>query len=228
MVMTPVHRSDTAGHYEPLAERILAAALEMAEERGWEAVELTEVAARLDIPARSVLDHYRDLDAVANAWFMRGWRAMLADKPEDFDDRPSRERIEFCMLAWFDALASHRRVTVQMLRTKAHWPHLHTWVPMLFDLSRTIQWLREAARLDASYGTRRAQMEEIGLTALFVATLRIWAHDDTPNQQDTRHYLRKRLERSERLMRRVWGGRSGSRHEGATPDRASPVITDEP
>ncbi|EPC03679.1 hypothetical protein L861_19285 [Litchfieldella anticariensis FP35 = DSM 16096] len=227
MAMTPVYRHDGAGHFEPLADRILEATLQQADEYGWDAVRLTEVAAQLDIPATTVLDHYRDLDAVANVWFLRGWRAMLADKPDDFDTWRARERIEYCMLAWFDALAAHRRVTVQMLRTKAHLPHLHTWGPMIFDLSRTIQWLREAARLEAPYGTRRARMEEVGLTALFLDTLRIWSRDDTPRQQDTRHFLAKRLKRGDRLMRWVWG-RCLDRRQGAADHETSQIITDKP
>nr|WP_163503694.1 TetR/AcrR family transcriptional regulator [Halomonas socia] len=203
MAMTPIQHE--AATDDLLAERILAQALAMAEETGWEGVELTRVAAALEIPAAAVLDHYRDLDAVANAWFMRGWCAMLAEKPEGFADWAARERIEHCLLAWFDALAPRRRVTVEMLRSKAHPPHLHTWVPMVFDLSRTVQWLREAAMLEAPYGTRRAQAEEIGLTALFVATLRVWANDETPGQQETRRYLGKRLRHAEGLMRRLGG-----------------------
>ncbi|MDR5906789.1 hypothetical protein [Franzmannia qiaohouensis] len=203
MAMTPIHHE--VGHADSLAERILVEALEMAEEKGWEGVELTRVAAALEIPAAAVLDHYRDLDAVADAWFLGGWRAMLAEKPDGFADWAARERIEHCLLAWFDALAAHRRVSVEMLRSKAHPPHLHTWVPMVFDLSRTVQWLREAAMLEAPYGSRRAQVEEIGLTALLVATLRIWANDETPGQQETRDYLDRRLRRAESVLLRCWG-----------------------
>lgn len=203
MAMTPVHRE--AAVEDSLTERILQQALEMAENEGWEGVELTRVAAALEVPASAVLDHYRDLDAVADAWFLRAWRAMLADKPNGFAAWAARERIQHCLLAWFDVLGAHRRVTVEMLRTKAHLPHLHTWVPMVFDLSRTIQWLREAALLEARYGTRRAQLEEVGLTALFVATLRVWAYDESPGQQGTRDYLDKRLRRAEGLLQRCWG-----------------------
>lgn len=185
-----------------LADKILEAALVEAEAVGWEAVSLIEVAARLGLPAAAVLEHYRDANDVADAWFRRGWRAMLADKPRGFAAWPARKRLSHCLLAWFDALAPHRRVTVQMLRTKAHPPHLHTWVPMLFDLSRTVQWWREAARLPAPYGSRRAQLEEIGLTALFLATLRVWAHDASDGQEATRRFLARRLGRAEGLLRR--------------------------
>lgn len=199
MTMTPVHARQDDAPDRQLADSLLYTAMQVAEEVGWPAVTLTEVAARLGIPAARVLDHYRDLDEVANAWFLRGWRAMLADTPGGFADWPPRERLEHCLLAWLDALAEHRRVTIQMLRTKAHLPHPHTWVPMVFDLSRTIQWWRQAAHLAAPYGSRRARLEELALTALFLATLRHWARDDTPGQHDTRQYLHRRLACGERV-----------------------------
>src|SRR3954447_25160736 len=91
---------------------ILDAALELAEEKGqWSAVRLHEVADRLHISPAEVLDHYRDLDSVADAWFLRGLKAMVAPKPADFLQQPAWRCIEICLLAWFDALAPHQRVT---------------------------------------------------------------------------------------------------------------------
>jgi AcrR family transcriptional regulator len=56
-----------------LGELIVDAALSIAEEKGrWSAVRLHDVADRLSIPATQVLDYYRDLDAVADAWFGAG------------------------------------------------------------------------------------------------------------------------------------------------------------
>ncbi len=140
-----------------------------------------------------MLDHYRDLDSVADAWFLRGLKAMVAPKPADFIHQPAWRRIEICLLAWFDAMAPHQRVTAQMLRGKLHLSHPHHWVPMIFNLSRVIHWLREAARLPAPYGTRRASMEEITLTAVFIATLLVWARDDSEGQEHTRTFLRDQL-----------------------------------
>ena len=126
-----------------LRERIVETALTLAEEKGsWSAVRLHDVADRLSVPTPQILDHYRDLDAVADAWFLRGLKAMLAPKPADFLDNPEWPRIEICLIAWFDTLAEHRRVSAQILRGKLHLSHPHHWVPMVFSLSRTIPWLR--------------------------------------------------------------------------------------
>jgi AcrR family transcriptional regulator len=210
MTMIAVHHAPGADE-TPLRDRVVEEALHQAEAHGWEAVRLTEVAARLALPMAPVLAEFRDLDAVANAWFQRGLEAMLADKPDGFDHWPETQRLEYCLLAWLDALAAHRRVTVAMLRTKAHLPHLHTWVPMVFDLSRTVQWWREASRLPARYGTRRAQVEEVALTALFLATLAVWAGDSSDGQARTRAFLEKRLACGSRCLRWVPGGDADDR-----------------
>ncbi len=193
-----------------LEQRIVDTAIDLAEEIGWGGLRLRLVAERLGVPLSDALAHYRDLDAVADAWFDRAWKAMLAAPPKGFAALPATERIHIVMMRWFDALEPHRRVTGEMLAAKMHAPHPHHWAPMIFNLSRTIQWLREAAILDA--GGRRRQVEEIGLSALFLATLRCWLGDGTPDQERTRAFLARRLDRADRLMARVWPPEAG---EGA-------------
>ena len=185
-----------------LEDRIVDEAIALAEETGWGSVRLRMVAERLGVKLTDVAAHYRDLDAVANAWIGRATAAMLAPPPRGFAKLPAENRLHLVMMRWFDALSRHKRVTGEMLAVKLHPPHPHHWLPMVFDLSRTVQWLREAAALDA--GGRRRQLEEIGLTALFVATLRYWLRDASPNQEMTREWLARRLARADTLMARLW------------------------
>lgn len=188
-------RSQTSGDPK---ERIVDEAIALAEEVGWSRVRLRLVAERAGITMAELQSHFRDLDAVADTWFGRAWQAMLAPPPEDFADRPVPDRLHFLLMRWFDALAPHRTVTHQMLSEKKYLSHPHHWVPMIFNLSRTIQWLRDAALLDT--GGRRRQFEEIGLTAMFLATLAVWRRDDTSEQERTRNFLRRRLTRADRTM----------------------------
>jgi len=185
-----------------LRERIVDAAIELAEDAGWENVRLYDVAETLGVTLAEVANQYRDLDAVANAWFGRAREAMLAPPPGEYAGLPVSERLEMLMLRWFDALAPHREVTAQMLAAKI-WPfHPHHWVPMIFDLSRTILWLRDAAALDAK--PPRRQVEEVGLSGLFLATLAVWARDDTVGQERTRRFLERRLNMADRIMARIF------------------------
>jgi len=187
-----------------IEKRIVDTALEEAERVGWSEVQLSSVAARLDISLAEIESRFRDKDAVANALFDRAWQAMLQPVADDFADWRAQDRLFFLLMRWFDALAPHRTVAVEMLQDKLYPSHPHHWVPMIFNLSRTIHWLRDAALLDA--GGRRRQVEEIGLSGLFLATLRVWARDDSDGQARTRDYLETRLSRADRLMARWFRG----------------------
>jgi len=181
---------------DPTALRILDAALAEAEEAGWYELRLHRVAARAGVPLADVLRHYRDADAIANAWFARALAAMLAGEPPQ--GTPA-ERAEAILMRWFAAQTAHRRTACDMLRTKAHLSHPHHWVPMAFNLSRLMHWALDAAHLD-SRGLAR-QAEEVGLTLAFLRALAAWRRDATPGQERTRTVLRRSLGWLDRLPR---------------------------
>ena len=197
-------RTKRTGKDEGALDRaIVDAAIALAERVGWDNIALRDVAAAVGLPFADLLVRYRDADAIADAWFARGRAAMVAQVPDEDPAMPAKQRLEASMLRWFDALATHRVVTVRMLRTKL-WPfHPHHWVPMVFSLSRHVQLWRDVARLEAA-GPRRA-IEEVALTWLFLGTLAVWATDDTPNQERTRAFLRARLADADLGVRMLCG-----------------------
>lgn len=204
----------------PLPERILDAALALAEEAGWEGVRLHAIAERLRLPLAEVAAHASDLDAVADAWFARLRAAMLAPPPRGFKALPPRERLFIVLMRWFDAAASHRHLTGQMIAAKLYPSHPHHWMPLIFNLSRIIQWVREAALLDAA--APRRQVEETGLTLLFLATLAAWLADETEGQESTRRRLRRRLGCADSVLARMWpGARRRVNGKPATPPPGS-------
>lgn len=192
----------------PSADMILDRALVAAEDTGWDALSLSALAADLGLSPADMARHFRDKDALANAWFARARDAMLAAPPRGFARQPVRDRLNILLLRWFDALSPHHAVTTQMLGVKL-WPfHPHHYVPMVFDLSRLIQWLRDAAGMTA--GGRQRQVEEIGLTLLFLAVLRRWCRDGSPGQAETRAFLARRLDRADALAGRWFGNTRGA------------------
>ena len=197
---------------DPLRDRILDAAVAVAEEdAGWYDLRLHLVARRLDLPLATVLDHFRDADAIADAWFARALRAMLREPEPGFDALPPSGRVHAVLMRWFDAQAAHRRVVGSMIGAKLHPSHPHHWVPMVFSLSRLIHWVLEAARLDARGLPRQA--EEVGLTLLFLRALRVWLDDGSPGQERTRAFLRRNLGWLDRLPRRPARGRGAAAAE---------------
>jgi AcrR family transcriptional regulator len=152
--------------------RIVDAALAIAEEVGFADLRLHAVADRLGVALAEVAARFRDVDAVANAWFRRGIEAIVAPPPAGFTALAPADRLLLVTLRWFEALAPHRRLSGEIIRAKLHPSHPHHWVPMAFDLSRLVHWLLDAARIEGRGPWRAGQ--EIAITALFLAALAAW------------------------------------------------------
>lgn len=181
-----------------VSDRIIDGALELAAERGWDDLRLHHIARHLELPLGEIGRHFRDLDAIANAWFARA-EAKLRDIATD--DLTPLDRLYQAMTRWFDALAPHRQVTGEMLRAKLYPSHPHHWAPMIFDLSRLIHWFLDVARIEST--GRRRQWAEIGLTLIFLATLRDWLRDESDEQSRTRRNLKRRFESADRWLGRL-------------------------
>lgn len=161
---------------QAVAERIVDKALQLGEQGGWDRLHLHEIAAALQLPLAELYAQFPHQDAIAEAWFDRADAALLAcaARPGWALERP-RQRLLQAMLAWFDVLAPHRRLTAEMLGYKLQPEHLHLQVQGLLRISRSVQCWREVALL-ASSGWRR-EAEEAALTAIYLSSFARWLQD---------------------------------------------------
>jgi AcrR family transcriptional regulator len=167
-------------HTDPghLRDRIVDTALTLAEQRSWETVRLHDVAAALGIGLEDIRQQFRE----KKIWltrFDRADQAMLAiaATPDSWrSPPPSPARV---IMHWLTALSPHRRVTRQMILGKLEPGHLHIQIPGLLRISRTVQWMREAAQRDTISMTRRA-LEETATTGIYLMTFIHWMMDDSP------------------------------------------------
>jgi AcrR family transcriptional regulator len=181
-----------------LRDLIVDCALALAEERSWEAVRLHDVAARLGIPLDDVRRHFREKEEIVDAWFDRADAALLAAAESDaWRAAEPRAPLARLLIAWFEALAPHRRVTRQMILGKLEPGHVHYQVAGLLRISRTVQWLREAAHRDATLPWRA--IEESALTAIYLAAFWRFLFDDSPGFSATRGLLERLLDGAGRL-----------------------------
>lgn len=179
-------------------ERILNAALDLAGRKSWESVRLHDVAEELQMSLNEVRVHFREKEELTDAWFDRADAAMLAEADTPgFSELPPRERLHRLIMVWLQSLSGHRRVTRQMIRGKFEPGHLHYQYAGLLRVSRTVQWLREAAHRDAVLPWRA--MEETVLTAIYLAVFFYWMRDDSENAARSAALLDKLLARAERL-----------------------------
>ena len=176
----------------PSADKILDTALDLAEACGWERLHLFDVATALDIGLDAIAHHYRDKDDLVEAWFDRADLALLAHASNpDLHKLNAEQRLESCLLAWLDSLATHRAVTGQMLLYKLEPGHIHLQVLGLMRISRTVQWWREAAGRQSLHLHRIA--EETLLTAAYLRSFIHWLRHPDEDAATFRAYLRRQL-----------------------------------
>lgn len=203
---------------ETIERRVVDAALAIAGEVGWEQVRFSTIADRTGLPLAEIGRHFRDLDAIANAWFARARLAMMALPAEEFAGRSADERVALAFGTWLDSLAPQRRIAELILRHKLYLSHPHHWLPLVFDLSRFVHDLLDVARVAGTGRLRQAQ--EVGLTVIALVTLANWFHDDSPGQEQSKRRLERRLARAGCLARCIAAARPGS---SATPARSAPA-----
>ncbi len=179
-------------------DRIVDAALDLAARRSWESLRLHDVAAELKLDLNDVRAHFREKEDIVDAWFDRADATMLhAATRAGISGLTPRERLHRLIMAWLAALAPHRRVTRQMIYGKFEPGHVHYQFACLLRVSRTVQWLREAAHQDAVLPWRA--IEETALTAIYLATFFYWMRDESENAARTSKFLDRLLGRAERL-----------------------------
>lgn len=204
-----------------LARRIVDTAVELAEQSSWEAVRLHQVAEVLGIGLDDVRRCFREKDELIDAWFERADNAVLqlADSAELAELTP-RQRLFRLIMAWLDALESHRRVSRQMIQSKLEPGHLHIQIPALMRVSRTVQWMREGARLQDA-GVMRAVLET-ATTAIYLAAFVSWMGESTAGSPRTRKLLDGLLAQAEAIMQ-ACPGRADKAREKDSPQAATPA-----
>jgi len=186
--------------HAPTPENILDAALRCAADGHWEQLRLTDVAAALDATLADIHTHFPDKEALVDALWDRADRAMLQHAGDAaVQILPVPERIEALVFAWLAPLAAHRRSVREMLLVRLEPGHVHIQLPTLLRVSKTVQWLREAAGLRATFAWRA--LEESALTALFVATVTAWLRDN--GERTARDILRGGLHAAHTIRQRV-------------------------
>ena len=176
-----------------LQDRILDQALEQAEASSWEQLHLHAVATALNISLDVIRQYFPQKDDLAEAWFDRADRALLSSSySEDFLDLSLHERLYQVITCWLDALATHRRLTREMLAYKLEPGHIHLQALGITRISRTVQWFSEAARHDST-GLQRI-IDECALTMIYLTTFARWLFDDSLNNRNSKAVLKKALQ----------------------------------
>lgn len=181
-----------------MQQQILDNALQLAAKTSWEQLTLQQVALARQISLADIYYHFQTKDQLVDAWFDRADVAMLSAQISA--ELPAKERLQQAIQHWLAALAPYHKLSGQMLLYKLEPGHIHLQLGGVLRISRTVQWLREAAGLTASGVARIGQ--ELALTSLFVAVFIYWLNDSSPAQQRSLALLQRKLQCADAL--RLW------------------------
>lgn len=190
--------NDTPPNTEVLdAKAILKISLDFAQQQGnWYDLSLVDIADQCNTSISEIYKHFADTNAIADFWFSQALESMLSVDRDEITGLPITSRLESIIWRWFEALSPYHAVNTQMLKAKLHPPHMHHWVPMIFDLSRLVQLWLDMAELNAS--GRRRQIQEITLTGIFLVVLSAWCRDKSSQQAQAHNKLLRLLEKAEK------------------------------
>lgn len=178
-----------------MRKQILDTALAIANKQGWEQLTLQQIATTMGISLADIYQQYRTKDDLVDAWFDRANAAMLSAPISA--DLPASARLQQAIQQWLAALSPYHKVTGQMLLYKLEPGHIHLQLGGILRISRTVQWLREAAGLTASGLARVGQ--ELALSSMFVAVFIYWLNDNSAGQQRSLALLSKMLQQGHKL-----------------------------
>ncbi len=170
------------------ATKIVDIALELANEKSWETVRLHDIAAKLNTTLQGIQKHFREKEDIADAWFERADSIMLKDAEKaDFAKLSTELKLHRLIMTWLNSLSPYQRVTKEIVFGKLEPGHLHVTFPAILRVSRTVQWMREAAERKATNAARA--VEETALTSVFLITATKWLYDKSENSQQTSEFL---------------------------------------
>ena len=176
------------------ADRIIDAALGLVASEGWRGVSLAAIAAQAELPILQVYRIFRSKQAILRGLTRRIDERVLAEPPAAEPDERPRDRVFDLLMRRFDALSPYRPAIERLSRDLPTDPLAALAAGA--GLLRSMRWMLEAAGIP---GEGLAGMVAAKLTtAAYMATMRTWLRDDSPDLAPTMAALDRRLRGIER------------------------------
>ncbi len=202
-----------------IPDHIVDSALRLAATDGWRRITLRDIAAEVGLSLAQVHAVHRSKSAILAAFVRRVDDAVLPEDDAEILAEPSRDRLFDLVMRRLDAMAPHKEgvaAVVRDLMVDPAWALCHAPTFM-----RSMDWMLEVAGLAA--GGCRGRVRAAGLGAVYLATLRVWFTDDSPDMARTMATLDRQLRRVDALARAARRPRRAWAARGPEPDEAAPA-----
>jgi AcrR family transcriptional regulator len=180
-------------------DRIIDATLRLVASEGWRRLSMAAIAAEAGVPILTLYRAFPSKPAILHGFFRRIDEAVLeAPLDADSDERP-RDRVFDLLMRRFDALRPYRDALEVLGRELPTDPlaALGAGTRLLCSMA----WMLEATGI--STGGLGGVVAVKLTAAAYLATLRVWLHDESPDLAPTMASLDRRL----RAIERWYGSR---------------------
>ncbi len=180
-----------------IPRHVIDTAMKLATERGWRDLSLAEIADAAKLPLSKVYPVFPSKAAILGAFARQIDAAVLAAEEAGAREGSAHDRLFDALMRRFDALRPYREALGNIVCAEAGDPV--SALCGLCRLRRSMACMLEAALLSAT-GLRGAlRVKALGLA--YLATLRVFLRDDSPDMAATMAALDRNLSHLGRLAR---------------------------
>ena len=180
-------------------DALIEALMELAGERVWEDISISDIAARANLSLADFRDHYPSKGAILAGFSRKIDRIVLDKTSNDLADEPAKERLFDVLMRRLDALAPYKHGLDGVAEWLARAPMAAASVNRLEVNS--MRFMLEAAGIESEGPVGAIKVQ--GLALLWARVLRAWFRDDDPGLSTTMALLDKELERGGKFVARA-------------------------
>lgn len=170
---------------------ILSAALALADARGWESIEMADVARRAKLSVAGAEKHFPDIWAILTCVLKKLEDDTIKSVKPHLSDNV-RDNLFEIMMTRFEFMQEHRRAYASIPKAFLSAPQQASkFGRQFFDTMKT---MLETAHAPAS------PLHIAGMGALYLSLGHVWTEDKTPDMAKTMAALDRRLDRLEQVM----------------------------
>jgi AcrR family transcriptional regulator len=203
-------------------DRIIAAALRLAETRGWRDLSLGEIAAEAHVPLVEFRKEFQSKGQILAAFSRAIDLAVLEKFPAPGPD-VARDRLFDVLLTRFELMQPYK-VAIRRIRDDVG-SSLSESLAQMRPALKSQYWMLAAAGISGEGGTGFLRVQ--GLLSVYARVFSIWLEDDDPGMARTMAALDRRLRRGESLMRSIERFRDGLENFGRSLRGARKTVKEE-
>ena len=192
----------TSSPRKSVSDKIIAAALKLAEQRGWVDLTLEEIARKAKVPFADLVDLYPSKTDIVSGYMRLVDSRVLAALDGDALDEPVRERLLDVLITRIEQMTPEKAAIKRINASVQQDPGIMARLNKTALRSQMKMLAAAGGSVEGMSGVARAQ----GLVYHFSRAVSVWLDDDDPGIARTMAELDRRLRAGEQAINRIKGG----------------------